>query len=387
MRLLSYCTVRMVLLKITSASHCADPFKVNDESSLLQLSASVRRSFAGVASNDLNSAKKTGLSPLVMANANPVVVWVDSSKPTPATDEKESHAAPTPPIEEETEQGPPEEEETNAQQSQTQSTTAIMPEDETAPVPKRIHFMYKTDLDQPDLVWPNPVWKVSFEAWRRHFPEPEYEYSFWTDDAIDVFFKQECPEQYDRFSAFAQEIYRSDLSRYCILKALGGIYSDLDYEPRTNFYISLLPGKVSLIESPYGTEEFQNSLMASPIGSKFSAYWTGLLNSFENTQQDSIWPDQTTGPGLLESFTQSLNDGGSTVVKLPCKDFQHKIHQDGQPIKEGCDYLRLGDAVKGIHWGTVSWLQGQQLNEELVGQVASSDTVSTFQEFHPDVAM
>lgn len=237
---------------------------------------------------------------------------------------------------------------------------------------------------------------VSFQAWKKYFPEPEYEYRFWTDEAIDQAFREGCPEQYDRFSAYAKEIYRADLSRYCILKTIGGIYSDLDYEPRSNFYTDLQPGKISLIESPYANEEFQNSLMASPNGTTFSKYWSDLLDTFErqsNTSKSSyFWsasnPTDTTGPKLLDSFTQSLSSEFSIVTnKLPCRDFQHKVHKDDGPIKEECDYLVPQDSVKGIHWGTVSWLESGLLSTELKGTVNDAETLRLFRQLHPELGV
>eukprot|EP00746_Dinoflagellata_sp_MGD_P167666 gnl/MRDRNA2_/MRDRNA2_98490_c0_seq1.p1 gnl/MRDRNA2_/MRDRNA2_98490_c0~~gnl/MRDRNA2_/MRDRNA2_98490_c0_seq1.p1 ORF type:complete len:529 (+),score=89.99 gnl/MRDRNA2_/MRDRNA2_98490_c0_seq1:62-1648(+) len=268
---------------------------------------------------------------------------------------------------------------------------AMMMPGRTASVPKLIHFMYKEDLSRPASHWPNPIWNVSFRAWKTYFPEPEYKYLFWTDSSVDEVFKEKCPEHYNRFSKFTFEIYRADLGRYCILKCMGGIYSDLDYEPRSNFYNDLLPGKVSLIESPYDNENFQNSLMASPKGFTFSEYWMGVLDTFASQSsepgQQSQNPDKITGPHIVDAFTQSLQSDASALVnKLPCKDFQRKIHTDTAlfPKKE-CGFLTSKDAVKGIHWGTVSWVKDGRLSPELAGDVHHDGTVNLFHSMHPDI--
>jgi alpha 1,6-mannosyltransferase len=54
------------------------------------------------------------------------------------------------------------------------------------------------------------------------------EHTLWTDEKIDSFVKSKYPEYYSRFREFPHHIYRSDLARYMILNALGGLYSDTD---------------------------------------------------------------------------------------------------------------------------------------------------------------
>lgn len=271
---------------------------------------------------------------------------------------------------------------------QTPGIPVVTPEDGTkTPVPKIIHFMYKEDLDQPGVKWPNPVWHAAFTSWQRYFPRPEYMYRFWTDAAIDRFFRDSCSEHYMLFTTYTKEIFRSDLSRYCILKEIGGIYTDLDYEPRANFYNDLTPGKVSLIGSAYDGEVFQNALMASPAGPRFTDYWKGLLDLAEVKRQFNEGPVEATGPKLLDNFP--MNEDPHMVNKLPCKDFQRKIHVDAGAIKKHCGYLTLEDAtkIKGIHWGTVSW-NGQEagvLAGELEGKNTHKDTARLFRLLHPEV--
>lgn len=261
-------------------------------------------------------------------------------------------------------------------------------DDHVAEVPKIVHFMFKKDLTLSNAQWPNPVWKASFESWRKHFPEPEYMYRFWTDSTIDRFFKDSCSEHYVLFQTYTKEIYKSDLSRYCILKNMGGIYADLDYEPRVNFYNDLTPNKVSLIQSAYHHEEFQNALMAAPVGDKFTHYWNGLFDLAELRRQFNEGPVEATGPKLLDDYP--LNSDVSLVNKLSCSHYQPKIHMDGQPVKKECGYLTAETArkVKGIHWGTVSWAGykwGQLQPDDDLGKSNHGDTERLFRMLHPEV--
>merc|ERR1719261_1622052 len=98
---------------------------------------------------------------------------------------------------------------------------------------------------------------------------------FWDDEAIDKQFKRYCPGHRKLYESCNSNISRADLARYCILLEFGGVYSDLDYEPRKSFGGDFPPGKVSLIQSPYKYETLQNSLMASPVEHPF---WLDILN-------------------------------------------------------------------------------------------------------------
>lgn len=270
--------------------------------------------------------------------------------------------------------------------------TVTEEDDSIAEVPKILHFMYKEDLSARGKEWPNPVWKVSWEAWQKHFPQPEYMYRFWTDNTIDRLFKDSCSKHYTLFTTYTKEIFKSDLSRYCILREIGGIYADLDYEPRTNFYDDLKPGHVSLIQSAYDHEDFQNALMASPQGGKFTDYWSGLLDLAELKRSFNEGPVEATGPKLLDAYPP--NEDEELVNTLKCQHFGRKVHHDRGLIKKNCGFMEAGKdlkdlqdprKIKGIHWGTVSWngLHGDLALTE--GQNNHKDTANLFRLIHPEV--
>eukprot|EP00746_Dinoflagellata_sp_MGD_P001478 gnl/MRDRNA2_/MRDRNA2_102778_c0_seq1.p1 gnl/MRDRNA2_/MRDRNA2_102778_c0~~gnl/MRDRNA2_/MRDRNA2_102778_c0_seq1.p1 ORF type:complete len:380 (+),score=71.04 gnl/MRDRNA2_/MRDRNA2_102778_c0_seq1:115-1254(+) len=229
-------------------------------------------------------------------------------------------------------------------------------------IPRIIHHVYKTDISKG--AWPNTpegtVWKTSYGAWLRFFPSPWYKHMFWDDNASINFFLQHCPKQYSTYES-AQEIVRADLIRYCILKMVGGIYADLDYEPRANFYSDLDATKVNLIQSPYKSETFQNSLMASRAG---HPYWEEVLHQamIRGPVQNDVL--SISGPCLLESLNMTFDI--DVVNPLPCNSFQRATHllarENEAAAEKHCMRLSV-DAVndqrlKGIHWGTVSWMKG-----------------------------
>eukprot|EP00746_Dinoflagellata_sp_MGD_P164870 gnl/MRDRNA2_/MRDRNA2_93798_c0_seq1.p1 gnl/MRDRNA2_/MRDRNA2_93798_c0~~gnl/MRDRNA2_/MRDRNA2_93798_c0_seq1.p1 ORF type:complete len:436 (+),score=75.61 gnl/MRDRNA2_/MRDRNA2_93798_c0_seq1:174-1481(+) len=247
------------------------------------------------------------------------------------------------------------------------------------PIPKVVHHIYKTDLTKLKTSWPSEVWFESFMSWKRHFKEPEYTHIFWSDDRIDEFFKKNCSKHWDLYQKLTMEIERSDISRYCLLWGMGGIYADLDYEPMTNFYHNLIPGRVNLVQSPYPFETVQNSLMASPV---FHPFWDKLMSKAAERLRENATSSQAaallerakgrhrdevlyiSGPRLLSDLIQTVD--ASWVNVLPCNQYQRATHT-GDGISRAanlkrCKALTKADykdkSIRGIHWGTVSWDHG-----------------------------
>eukprot|EP00746_Dinoflagellata_sp_MGD_P000316 gnl/MRDRNA2_/MRDRNA2_100561_c0_seq1.p1 gnl/MRDRNA2_/MRDRNA2_100561_c0~~gnl/MRDRNA2_/MRDRNA2_100561_c0_seq1.p1 ORF type:complete len:344 (-),score=48.19 gnl/MRDRNA2_/MRDRNA2_100561_c0_seq1:20-1051(-) len=240
-------------------------------------------------------------------------------------------------------------------------------------IPKVLHFMYKTKIES-DKQWPNLVWKFAFTAWKTYFPIEDFQYMFWDEGTIVEQFKVHCGDYLELYQSFTSNISRSDLSRYCLLHEYGGIYADLDYEPRENFYSSFLPGRVNLLESPYDHEILQNSLMASPPGQEF---WLDLLHHAKSRKQIQD-PTSATGPHILDAVAFQFESNKTKHVQeyalredvsmLPCSKFQRRTHRYALPEemildkeKPGCSPLDLENfkTMKGIHWGTLSWRSGK----------------------------
>lgn len=238
--------------------------------------------------------------------------------------------------------------------------TGILHPKDDKPIPRIIHHVYKTQLPDAHGNWPNVVWKASYEAWLYFYPSPWYKHMFWDDYNSTKFFLKNCPHHYSVYRN-AQEIVRSDLIRYCLLKNFGGIYADLDYEPRANFYNELDSKKVNLIQSPYKSETFQNSLMASQPE---HPYWDQVLQQALMVGQLKESVLNIAGPGLLETLNSTFDP--NIINPLPCNVFQRATHfavsEEQAASEKHCMWLS-GEAVndkrlKGIHWGTVSWMHG-----------------------------
>lgn len=235
-------------------------------------------------------------------------------------------------------------------------------------IPKIVHHIYKLDLSKSNA-WPNKIWEVSYRAWIRYFPEPEFEHIFWPDKNVTEFFKIRCPEHYKLYQSKKVAIEKADISRYCILRELGGIYADLDYEPRQNFFKDLQPNVVNLVQSPYISETVQNSLMASP---PHHPYWQLLMDEAKRHMAGSVL--QVSGPQLLDSLQEThVRSGPHRVHILPCNEFQRATKYERVETRasktKGCRVLAPSDyadkTLKGIHWGTVAWMNGDPLAHQI----------------------
>merc|ERR1739847_14048 len=90
------------------------------------------------------------------------------------------------------------------------SSTPAAPPSEPPPtpgfIPKLIHWTCKSDPRKSG--WPNVVWKESHKSWKKYFPEPAYQYRFWSDAEISRFFAKHCTEDFDQgaFNGMANPI-------------------------------------------------------------------------------------------------------------------------------------------------------------------------------------
>jgi mannosyltransferase OCH1-like enzyme len=92
-------------------------------------------------------------------------------------------------------------------------------------IPPILHQTWKTE-DVPER------FREAVARWSRL--HPHWTHMFWTDAAIEAFVAEHYPAMLPLFRAYPDQIQRVDAVRYMILAHHGGIYSDLDVEPRRN---------------------------------------------------------------------------------------------------------------------------------------------------------
>jgi len=188
------------------------------------------------------------------------------------------------------------------------------------------------------------------------FPSPEYRTIIGTDEVLERCIEEEFPDFKSQWEIL-QGVEKADAGRYCLLYKHGGIYADLDYEVRRNFYQELHAngggGKVHLLEGCF-TEtrpedgpialNIQNAMMASPARHPF---WERVFESMKQGRYAHSWNDpHGTGPRML-SIEASKH--ASEVLALPCANYQRN---------DRCGNFMELEPQAGIHWNQASWMPG-----------------------------
>lgn len=124
-------------------------------------------------------------------------------------------------------------------------------------------------------IW-HPIWEACQQTWKKCFPSPEYKYFFWNDNDLYELIKNDFPQFLEVYNDFGKHvILKVDFARYAILYKYGGIYADMDFMCKKNFF-NQLPNNISIVESIASSEIIQNSLMASPPN---DPRWIQVLNN------------------------------------------------------------------------------------------------------------
>jgi mannosyltransferase OCH1-like enzyme len=157
-------------------------------------------------------------------------------------------------------------------------------------IPKIIHQLAPEDKTK----W-NSGWAECQKTWKDF--HPEFEYRMWTDEAIDLFMKNEFPIFYNEtFTKYPKMIQKVDAVRPFILYKYGGIYADMDYECKKFFYDTLPVDKVSICESPIESDEgYQNALM---ISQRWHPFWLKLIEDMSKQNVDDHVLEST-GPRMI----------------------------------------------------------------------------------------
>ncbi|CAJ1388311.1 unnamed protein product [Effrenium voratum] len=197
----------------------------------------------------------------------------------------------------------------------------------TAALPRLVHFTRPDPPKMPNAgQFPVLVWEVALRSWLRYFPRREgFRHRVWRDHNLTDCMQKEFPEFLKDFLALPGGIERSDIGRYCVLHQQGGIYADLDYEARANFYQEIPSDLVSLVECRSKDPGLlvENSLMASPAAHPF---WRLAIRSCFEASGQHRWDDAHggTGPRLLSAL-YAEEQVAQMVHVLPCQDFQRGI--------------------------------------------------------------
>ena len=125
-------------------------------------------------------------------------------------------------------------------------------------IEKVIHQTYKTEALPA-------AWKDTPQRWKDL--HPGWEYKFWTDRSSREFIADSYPWFLETFDNYQYPIQRADAIRYFALYHYGGVYADLDLEPRQNLERLFSGPDVVAFETP--NMGLTNMIMGAKKGSHF----------------------------------------------------------------------------------------------------------------------
>ena len=176
-------------------------------------------------------------------------------------------------------------------------------------IPKIIHQTWKTTIVPDD-------WKESESEYKRLFPT--WEYKLWTDEAMKEFMEKEFNWFMPIYNNYPLNIQRCDAFRYFVLYKMGGLYSDLDIVPTSNFewFFEDTNSEVFLAKTE-NIDSTTNCIMASKAGARFWEHtfewlikryyengWYHKLCYFNITHFNVIF---STGPQLVTAAVRTYH--------------------------------------------------------------------------------
>ncbi len=241
-------------------------------------------------------------------------------------------------------------------------------------IPKIIHQTWKTS-EIPEK------WKSSTDKYKL-LVNDGWEYRLWTDADNRQLIEQDYPWFLAKFDSYEYPIQRADAVRYFILHKFGGVYSDLDIQPKANFgafYEMYKDADVALPSTKqgngFGGQNFSNCFMMSKPGCDFwPVVWKHLQEPYKNTHW---WKHviknahyfkilHTTGPGIICDSAQEYDPKHEKIVAIPAQLVQPGVEKDTPPVTRPEAVVEL---LKGE-----SWQQGDANFWRTMGDVINSAT-------------
>lgn len=200
-------------------------------------------------------------------------------------------------------------------------------------------------------------------------------YKLWTDEDNRNLIKEHYPWFLEQFDRYEYGIQRADAVRYFILHKYGGVYSDLDIQPKANFgafHAMYEQADVALTRTKAGNafakQNFSNCFMMS---SPESAFWPQVWERLQDPFKDKGWKKLaakthyfhilfTTGPGVVNDAAEQY---GGEVVGIPNALVQPGVESDITPVSTPESVVELLDGE--------SWQQKDARPIRALGEMAN----------------
>lgn len=213
-------------------------------------------------------------------------------------------------------------------------------------------------------------YRIMGETWKRDYPAWKYE--LWDNARIILFIEENYPQFKEAYNGFLYNVQRWDVIRYLILKKIGGIYADFDYE-------SLKPmnGLLRKHTCCFATEEeitdskgivhyyFNNAFIASIPNHLFIER---ILRVVFNDEYVKKFNDQTkfdcvlntTGPRMLyKLYRQIPEEERKNIFLIPTKDVSPLTYEQACLLRKGQQVDEIMEGTKNayaIHYFMGEWI-------------------------------
>lgn len=184
-------------------------------------------------------------------------------------------------------------------------------------IPKQIFQTFKSD---------KLPWLTRWHIKRMLRRNPEYQYHFYDDKAIEIFFREELPEYYKAYKSLTIGAAKADFFRYAILYKKGGIYLDIDCKLVSRFKKFIKPDDEGIISIENNGHLYVQWALIFNAGHPFLK--KTLEVCYENIKEHKFPNDvhKTTGPpAFTEGIRRALEEDPSIVYREMGMEYEGHI--------------------------------------------------------------
>ncbi len=177
-------------------------------------------------------------------------------------------------------------------------------------IPKIIHQIWIQGYDNLPLRYQHQA-----KTWQKR--NPSWEYRFWDEHSLKTLIRTHCSGLLPVYEAYEEVVPKSDIGRYVLLEAFGGLYVDIDticvrpidqyfLEPNKSLYVQVYDNPLCPVELNSLSENLSNAFIAC---SPAHQIWRLVIRYIrENEHPQHFWI-LVTGPEMfIDCMKQYLDD-------------------------------------------------------------------------------